>query len=417
METAQVAHEQEAEALLNICDAFDSLESHLTSLQFSNKKKLLDQALLQQQQFERETVIGEIEYSRKVLLKKLGEYKGEHLDVIHEAEAFARMKVEHDNELLLPPYPTRTPHSLVLDSSQRSSFPYTQKRTENGCNGSDFRNERKISETHNKSGKLWGGLRFLVQSTAKTMLTLVGVISLLNLAGFEPRLSKKGAHSKVLAYFQQPGADYRRLGAECPPGKVAVTEDGEIHCVVKERVEIPFDSVVEKPGVNYGCVSPLNEMTLTFIRSETRSKINLLNTTRTKKDFVIWVSAAKFTEEQEALLVKSWNVMKKNSAELGLKFFLKIFEIAPTAKKMSRWSRTPSLRPKPCPSLSWSVPFVHFKHGVVGEHFEYADDSDHKIRIAETIKEASTEMKNTWAEAFNQLVAAIKAEMKPASQA
>lgn len=30
-----------------------------------------------------------------------------------------------------------------------------------------------------------------------------------------------------------------------------------------------------------------------------------------------------FTEEQEALVVKSWNVMKKNSAELGLKLFLR----------------------------------------------------------------------------------------------
>jgi hypothetical protein len=30
-----------------------------------------------------------------------------------------------------------------------------------------------------------------------------------------------------------------------------------------------------------------------------------------------------FTEEQEALVVKSWAVMKKNPAELGLKLFLK----------------------------------------------------------------------------------------------
>lgn len=30
-----------------------------------------------------------------------------------------------------------------------------------------------------------------------------------------------------------------------------------------------------------------------------------------------------FTEEQETLVVKSWGVMKKNAAELGLKFFLK----------------------------------------------------------------------------------------------
>jgi len=30
-----------------------------------------------------------------------------------------------------------------------------------------------------------------------------------------------------------------------------------------------------------------------------------------------------FTEEQEALVVKSWNAMKKNAPELGLKFFLR----------------------------------------------------------------------------------------------
>lgn len=35
------------------------------------------------------------------------------------------------------------------------------------------------------------------------------------------------------------------------------------------------------------------------------------------------MEAKGFTEEQETLVVKSWAVMKKNSAELGLKFFLK----------------------------------------------------------------------------------------------
>lgn len=30
-----------------------------------------------------------------------------------------------------------------------------------------------------------------------------------------------------------------------------------------------------------------------------------------------------FTEEQEALILKSWAVMKKDAADLGLKFFLK----------------------------------------------------------------------------------------------
>lgn len=40
-----------------------------------------------------------------------------------------------------------------------------------------------------------------------------------------------------------------------------------------------------------------------------------------KKKGIFEVKA--FTEEQEALVVKSWNVMKKNAAELGLKFFMK----------------------------------------------------------------------------------------------
>lgn len=30
-----------------------------------------------------------------------------------------------------------------------------------------------------------------------------------------------------------------------------------------------------------------------------------------------------FAEEQEALVVKSWSVMKKDAGKLGLKFFLK----------------------------------------------------------------------------------------------
>lgn len=30
-----------------------------------------------------------------------------------------------------------------------------------------------------------------------------------------------------------------------------------------------------------------------------------------------------FTEEEEALVTRSWNVMKKNAADLGVKFFLR----------------------------------------------------------------------------------------------
>ena len=216
------------------------------------KKSILVQALQQQQQYEREAVIGEIEYSRKMLLRKIGEYTGEHLDVIREAEAFAGMKVEHSNELLLPPYPTRS-RSLVLDNSNLNRFSYTRKLTQNGYNSGELPNCSKRNEPQPSSNKLWSGLKFLVHSTAKTMLTLVGVISLLSLAGFEPRLSKKGANLKSLTHFQQPDAEEKRLVAQCPRGKVPVVEDGEIRCVVKERVEIPFDYVTENADVNYGC--------------------------------------------------------------------------------------------------------------------------------------------------------------------
>ncbi|XP_021640997.2 non-symbiotic hemoglobin 1 [Hevea brasiliensis] len=151
------------------------------------------------------------------------------------------------------------------------------------------------------------------------------------------------------------------------------------------------------------------------------------------------------TEEQEALVVKSWNSVKKNSGELGLKFFIKIFEIAPSAKKLFSFlkdsdvplEQNPKLKPHAvtvfvmtCESAVQlrkagkvtlkesslkDLGATHFKYGVVDEHFEVT-----KYALLETIKEAvpemwSPEMKNAWAEAYDQLAAAIKIEMKPPS--
>lgn len=150
-----------------------------------------------------------------------------------------------------------------------------------------------------------------------------------------------------------------------------------------------------------------------------------------------------FSEEQEALVVRSWNSMKKNSGEWGLKFFLKIFEIAPSAKKLFSFLKEPNVPLEQNPKLKTHAKTVflmtceaavqlrkagkvvvresslkklgatHFKHGVVDEHFEVT-----KYALLETIKEAvpdmwSPEMKNAWGEAYEQLVAAIKTEMKP----
>lgn len=125
-----------------------------------------------------------------------------------------------------------------------------------------------------------------------------------------------------------------------------------------------------------------------------------------------------FSEDPEALMVKSWNSMKKNAGELGLKFFLRIFEIAPLQRSCSHfwkiqkflWSRIQSLNLMPWLSLLWPVNqqcnsgrlakslskspgATYLKYGVVDEHFE-----------------------NSWGEAYDLLVAGIKNEMKPPSQ-
>ncbi|KAL3814170.1 hypothetical protein ACJIZ3_015438 [Penstemon smallii] len=155
--------------------------------------------------------------------------------------------------------------------------------------------------------------------------------------------------------------------------------------------------------------------------------------------------ASLFTEEQEALVVKSWNLMKKNAGELGLNFFLKIFEIAPSAQKMFSFLKDSNLPIEKNPKLKphaksvfvmtceaavqlrkagkvvirdsslKKIGAVHFKYGVVDEHFEVT-----KYALLETIKDAmgsmwSTEMKKAWSVAYDQLVAAIKTEMKPSS--
>ncbi|GAB2224763.1 hypothetical protein Droror1_Dr00005533 [Drosera rotundifolia] len=57
-----------------------------------------------------------------------------------------------------------------------------------------------------------------------------------------------------------------------------------------------------------------------------------------------------------------------------------------------------------------------FKYGAVDEHFDVV-----RYALLETVKEAvpeiwSLEMKSAWGEAYDQLAAAIKQEMKPQSQ-
>ncbi|GLT85880.1 hypothetical protein SLE2022_040520 [Rubroshorea leprosula] len=203
----------ETPRLLNIRDALESLESLLVVLQ----------NLQQQQQYEREVALTEIDYSRKILLEKLKDYKGEDLEVIHEASAFAGETVENTNSLLLPPYPSRPPTVLGFGRYQRN-----QKQTES-----------------NNSSK---GLGCILITVAKTVLPLVGVICVLS----SSNLAKRITSLKFLS-FQHLTTEEKKATTRCPPGKVLVMEGGEARGLVRESVVVPFELIIAKPDVNYGC--------------------------------------------------------------------------------------------------------------------------------------------------------------------
>ncbi|TVU32205.1 hypothetical protein EJB05_23927, partial [Eragrostis curvula] len=193
-----------------------------------------------------------------------------------------------------------------------------------------------------------------------------------------------------------------------------------------------------------------------------------------------------FSEEQEALVLKSWAIMKEDSANLGLRLFLKVFEISPSAKQMFSFLRDSDVPLEKNPKLKTHAMSVfvmvcvfvcvstvqtcetaaqlrkagkvtvrdttlkrlgasHVKYGVADAHFEASRSSSTapsiqtdiydfagcrklyrltcvvRFALLETIKEAvpadmwCQEMNDAWTEAYNQLVAAIKLEMKPAA--
>ncbi|EXB63626.1 hypothetical protein L484_026968 [Morus notabilis] len=293
--------DDEAQRLLNICDALESLESQLSSLQLlisiiagtgrtgwqfkvkfcstetsspDNEVKIHcfditvakahraapllsgsdsdPEALQQQQRYEREAALAEIEQSRKTLLDKLKDYKGEQLEVINEASAFAGETVERNNDLLLPPYPTRPPQSLRRDNGY---LPSLHKIVRNGVTSGDATNGEKKDPHELERNKNSRGMGSFLGVAAKTVLTLVGVVSVLSLSGFGPKFSGRETPLKLLSFFNQQASEEKRSSINCPPGKILVVENGEARCLVKERVEVPFSSAAAKPDVNYGCVS------------------------------------------------------------------------------------------------------------------------------------------------------------------
>ncbi|KAL2921529.1 Non-symbiotic hemoglobin 2 [Bienertia sinuspersici] len=110
-----------------------------------------------------------------------------------------------------------------------------------------------------------------------------------------------------------------------------------------------------------------------------------------------------FSEKDEALVKESWDIMKQNIPEYSLRFFTIILEIAPAAKDMFSFLRDSDEIPQNNPKLKAHAVKV-FKMVV-------------KQALLRTIEEASgdkwsEELKCAWTVAYDQLAAAIKAEMK-----
>ncbi|XP_031250603.1 non-symbiotic hemoglobin 2-like [Pistacia vera] len=155
-----------------------------------------------------------------------------------------------------------------------------------------------------------------------------------------------------------------------------------------------------------------------------------------------------FTENQEVLVKESWDILKLNIPELSLRFFATILEIAPAARPMFSFLRDSDEIPQNNPKLkahavkvfkmvrlgmairdsavqlrekrevtvahttSKYLGSVHLKNGVIDPHFEVVKEA-----LLRTIKEGvgkkwSEDMGSAWSEAYDQLAAAIKAEMK-----
>ncbi|XP_058083581.1 non-symbiotic hemoglobin 2 [Magnolia sinica] len=149
-----------------------------------------------------------------------------------------------------------------------------------------------------------------------------------------------------------------------------------------------------------------------------------------------------FTEQQEVLVKESWEVMKLNIPDLSLRFFTTILEIAPAAKGMFSFLKDSDEVPQNNPKLKAhavkvfkmtcesavqlrekgevlvaentlkNLGSVHVKKGVIDAHFEVVKEALLRTIQAALGEKWSDEMGGAWGEAYDQLAAAIKAEMK-----
>ncbi|KAK1409652.1 hypothetical protein QVD17_36181 [Tagetes erecta] len=149
-----------------------------------------------------------------------------------------------------------------------------------------------------------------------------------------------------------------------------------------------------------------------------------------------------FSEKQEALVKESWDVMKEDIHELSLYLYQMILEIAPEAKGLFSFLKDTDeiprnnaklrshavkvfkmvceaaiqLREKGEVVISGStlkyLGSVHLQKGIVDAHFEIVKEALIRTVTKAMGERCSEEMKNAWAEAYDQMAAAIITEMK-----
>ncbi|KAG9155234.1 hypothetical protein Leryth_023262 [Lithospermum erythrorhizon] len=233
---------------------FQALEAQLSSLQQPPYRYIGTVRLCTSSNgMRKEVVLAEINQSKEVA--QVASYmKWKNLEVINEAIAFVGETVDDNNDLLLPPYPSRPSPALASDCGYLSHFTSTHKYPRDGLISNGQTSTDKNRMVHESRSPL-RGIKLLLGAAAKATFTVVGVICILSLAGFEPRLRKRNNNQvNIWGLLPQQGDNSEnKLTVECPAGRIPVIEDGEVRCLVKERVEVPFGSVVATPDVNYGC--------------------------------------------------------------------------------------------------------------------------------------------------------------------
>ncbi|KAK1421212.1 hypothetical protein QVD17_23385 [Tagetes erecta] len=148
-----------------------------------------------------------------------------------------------------------------------------------------------------------------------------------------------------------------------------------------------------------------------------------------------------FSEKQKELVKQSWEIMKQDIPALSLYFFTQVLEIAPGAKGLFSFLKDTDEIPQNNPKLKAHavkvfkmtcesaiqlrekgefvvsdttlkyLGSVHLQKGIAAPHFEVV-----KVGLLRTIEKGVGEkwcedMKAAWSESYDQLAAAIQAEM------